>query len=55
MIWEIVGWSIQVFHHNVREYLNLMKTEDIPSFFVESDSIDWSQRVVIQGRDPEVY
>jgi len=39
----------KVFHHNVREYLNLMKTEDIPSFFVESDSIDWSQRVVIQA------
>ena len=26
-----------------------MKTEDIPNFFVESDSIDWSQRVVIQA------
>ena len=39
----------RVFHHNVREYLDLMKTEDIPNFFVESDSIDWSQRVVIQA------
>ena len=39
----------KVFHHNVREYLNLLETEDIPDFFVESDSIDWSQRVAIQA------
>ena len=39
----------KVFHHNVREYLNLLETEDIPEFFVESDSIDWSQRVAIQA------
>ena len=39
----------KVFHHNVREYLKLLETEDIPDFFVESDSIDWSQRVAIQA------
>ena len=39
----------KVFHHNVREYLKLLETEDIPEFFVESDSIDWSQRVAIQA------
>jgi ribonucleoside-diphosphate reductase alpha chain len=39
----------KVFHHNVREYLNLLETEEIPDFFVESDSINWSQRVAIQA------
>ena len=39
----------KVFHHNVREYLNLMETEDIPDLFVESDAIDWTRRVDIQG------
>jgi len=39
----------KVFHHNVRECLALLGTEDIPNFFVESDSIDWSQRVAIQA------
>ena len=31
----------RVYHHNVREYLNLMETKEIPDLFVESDSIDW--------------
>ena len=39
----------KVFHHNVREYLNLIETEDIPDLFVESDAIDWTRRVDIQG------
>ena len=39
----------KVFHHNVQEYLNLMKTQDIPDLFVESDAIDWTRRVDIQG------
>jgi ribonucleoside-diphosphate reductase alpha chain len=39
----------KVFHHNVREYLDGLETDEVPDFFVESDSIDWSQRVFIQA------
>jgi len=38
-----------VFHHNVQEYLSLLKTSQVPDFFVESNSIDWQQRVKIQS------
>ena len=39
----------KVFHHNVREYLSMLETEDIPDFFVESDSINWGNRVAVQA------
>ena len=39
----------EVFHHNIREYLEIMQTSEIPDFFVESDSIDWQNRVRIQS------
>ena len=43
-------WSeYRVYHHNVADYLKSHNTEVIPSFFVESDTIDWKQRVNIQG------
>ena len=38
-----------VFHHNVQEYLKLMSTKKVPSFFVESNSIDWQKRVKFQA------
>jgi len=38
-----------VFHHNLQEYLDLLKTEEVPDFFVESDQIDWPKRVEIQA------
>ena len=38
-----------VFHHNVREYLTLFGTEEIPEYFVESGGIDWSARVAVQA------
>ena len=38
-----------VHHHNVAEYLAATKSTEIPAFFVESDSIDWEQRVSIQA------
>ena len=38
-----------VFHHNLREYMDLLKTEEIPDFFVESDQIDWPKRVDVQA------
>ena len=46
------GWKeFKVFHHNLREYLDQfgLGEEDIPPFFTESDSIDWQQRVKVQG------
>jgi len=39
----------EVFHHNLKQYLELMQTDEIPDFFVESDSIDWKNRVRIQS------
>jgi ribonucleoside-diphosphate reductase alpha chain len=38
-----------VFHHNLQQYMNLMGTEEIPDFFVESDQIDWPKRVEVQA------
>ena len=46
------GWKeFKVFHHNVNEYLQQFNlSEDaVPSFFTESDGIDWQQRVSIQS------
>jgi len=39
----------RVYHHNVQEYLSKNETDQIPSFFTESDKIDWKRRVEIQG------
>jgi ribonucleoside-diphosphate reductase alpha chain len=38
-----------VFHHNLQQYMNLMGTEEVPDFFVESDQIDWPKRVEVQA------
>jgi len=38
-----------VFHHNLQEYMYLMKTEEIPDFFVESNQIDWPKRIDVQA------
>ena len=39
----------KVYHNNVSEYIEMTGNEDIPSYFVESDSINWENRVTIQG------
>jgi len=39
----------EVFHHNVRAYLDANNTTEIPDFFTESDAIDWETRVRIQA------
>jgi ribonucleoside-diphosphate reductase alpha chain len=43
--------EFKVFHHNVRQYLDLfgLESDQVPSFFTESDGIDWQQRVHIQA------
>jgi len=38
-----------VHHHNVQTYLDLMQTTEIPDFFVESDNINWQQRIAVQA------
>ncbi len=38
-----------VHHHNVQQYLALTGQTDIAAFFVESDSINWEQRVAVQA------
>jgi ribonucleoside-diphosphate reductase alpha chain len=39
----------EVFHHNVRAYLEAHNTTEVPDFFTESDAIDWENRVRIQA------
>jgi len=44
----------EVFHHNVQEWIsknfkNHRELPAIPAFFVESDTIDWTRRVALQG------
>ena len=42
----------QVFHHNAQEWLDnhpLKDSDNLPPFFVESDTIDWQQRIAVQS------
>jgi len=39
----------RVFHHNVREYLDLFGGDVAPDFFVESNDIEWTKRVKVQA------
>ena len=39
----------KAFDHNLQEYFEMFNTEEIPDFFVESNDIDWKQRVMIQA------
>jgi len=40
----------EVFHHNVREWLNINGSgTKLPDYFVESDNIDWTRRVLVQA------
>jgi len=39
----------KVYHQNVSQYLSRFKTDTVPSFFTESDKIDWKKRVEIQS------
>jgi len=43
-------WSeYKVFHHNVRQWQQKKKSDEIPEFFVESDQIDYLRRIEIQA------
>ena len=42
----------EVFHHNAQEWLDWQPFEEagpLPAFFVESDTIDWQQRIAVQS------
>ena len=42
----------KVFHHNAQEWLDnhpLKDSDNLPPFFVESDTIDWQQRIAVQS------
>jgi len=51
----------EVYHHNVKEWIayeqanlstgnpNIITIDDLPSYFVTSDQIDWNQRIKIQA------
>ena len=49
---DVMGdkWTeYKVYHQNVQNYLKKYETDQIPSFFTESDGINWKRRVEIQG------
>jgi ribonucleoside-diphosphate reductase alpha chain len=39
----------KVFHHNVREYLDLFGVTTPPEFFVEAPKIEWAKRIKVQA------
>ena len=42
----------EVFHHNAQAWLDWQPFDDpgpLPAFFVESDTIDWQQRIAVQS------
>ena len=39
----------KVYHHNVKEYMELFKTDDVPEYFKTSDVIDWKKRIQVQA------
>jgi len=41
--------NFEVYHHNAREYMDLTGNSKLPSYFVESDTIDWKKRVELQS------
>lgn len=41
--------NFKVYHKNVQEYLKFANTDITPDFFVESDNINWQNRVRIQA------
>lgn len=43
--------EFKVFHHNVQQWIrkNNASEEDIPDFFVQSNDIDWTKRILIQS------
>jgi len=38
-----------VFHHNAQQWIDQHSSEELPDFFVESDQIDWMQRIEAQA------
>ena len=38
-----------VFHHNAQQWIDQHGSEELPDFFVESDQIDWMQRIEAQA------
>lgn len=41
--------EFNVYHHNLKQYMAKYNTEEIPSFFIESDKINWMKRIEIQS------
>jgi ribonucleoside-diphosphate reductase alpha chain len=39
----------KVYHHNVKEWFDLIKDKNLPDFFVTSDNIVWKKRIEIQS------
>jgi ribonucleoside-diphosphate reductase alpha chain len=42
----------EVFHHNIQEWISMHGTtsqQKLPSFFVESDGMDWMNRIAVQA------
>tara|TARA_Y100000310_G_scaffold150201_1_gene149594 strand:+ start:5375 stop:8692 length:3318 start_codon:yes stop_codon:yes gene_type:complete len=41
--------NFEVYHHNLREFLDNYPNYSIPEYFVESDKIPWEQRILVQA------
>lgn len=41
--------EFDVYHHNAKEWMDENKKKELPDYFVTSDTIDWEQRVDLQG------
>lgn len=41
--------EFKVYHHNVQQYMKATGETEVPSFFTESDQIDWNRRIEIQA------
>ena len=42
--------EFEVFHHNIKEYMEQTGRQTAPKYFVESDQIDWKRRIEIQSK-----
>jgi ribonucleoside-diphosphate reductase alpha chain len=42
--------EFEVFHHNIKEYMEMTGRQTPPKYFVESDQIDWTKRIEIQSK-----
>jgi ribonucleoside-diphosphate reductase alpha chain len=43
--WE----EFEVYHHNVKEWINSNPNKELPNYFIEADKIDWCNKIKMQS------